>query len=415
MSRYQGRSLLTLLDVLGIMADYCGPAIAEGGLPGIYIPPLLRMWDGLAKNDPSDRTLLPLMECLASIAVTSGMNFQPYSLECFDNAMCTIESVTLLLTASGEKIENEEDVDPIICATDLVDGLVEGLGSNFQSLVSSSQRYGPNFLNVLLSMCKDDIPGVRMSALALLGDLARQAPGLIEAALPQLLQEAIANMDPVHPLVSINAVWAIGEICAKLGEGNDAPLKPFAPTLVQNLIALLMGNGPVGGGVGVGNRGTDVPGLAENAAACMGRLARVNSGLVAPELPRFLLGWCDALAKVSDPTERRDAFEGFVKSVYANPQAIQRASVNVSGAIASILFAVITWHIPQDLPAQSAVLLNGEQYNFRPFPQQEAELGAALVRLVQDMKASVGSDTWLAVEKELPVNLRRLLREAYNL
>jgi hypothetical protein len=92
---------------MGIMADCCGPAIAEKSLP------LLRMWDRFAKHDPTDRTLLPLMESLASIAVTCGMNFQPYPLESFDNAMCIIESVTLLLTASGDIIENEEDVDPI--------------------------------------------------------------------------------------------------------------------------------------------------------------------------------------------------------------------------------------------------------------------------------------------------------------
>ena len=352
------------------------------------------------------------MECLASIAMTSGMNFQPYSLESFEMAMCTIETVTLsLASSSGDyQVENEEDVDPIICAADLLDGLVEGLGSNFQPLVSSSQRYGPHFLNVLLTLSKHDLPGVRMSALALLGDLARNAPGMLEPALPQLLQEAIANMDPIQPSVSTNAVWAIGEVCVRC-EGNDAPMKPFAATLMQNLIALLMGNGPGGQG-----RGTDIAGLAENAAACVGRLAKVNPEFVAPELSRFLLGWCDGMAKICDPTERRDAFQGFIKTVYTNPQAIQHAAANVADAIASILFAIITWHFPPDFCNHSTTtaLLNGD-YNFRPFPQNESELGAALVRLVQDMKASVGADTWHLVEKELPVNVRRLLREAYQL
>jgi hypothetical protein len=69
------------------------------------------------------------MECIASIALASGMNFQPYALECFEDAMGVIEAVTLLLTTSSdETIENEEDVDPIICAIDLPDGLVEGIG-----------------------------------------------------------------------------------------------------------------------------------------------------------------------------------------------------------------------------------------------------------------------------------------------
>jgi transportin-1 len=407
-SRYQGRSLLILFDVLGILADFCGAAIAEGNLPAIYMPTLLHLFDTFAKNDPTDRTLLPLMECIASIALASGMNFQPYALECFEDAMGVIEAVTLLLTTSDETIENEEDVDPIICATDLLDGLVEGIGENFPALVSSSRRFGQHFLSVLLSMCQHDIPGVRMSALALLGDIARNSPAMLEPALPQLLKEAITNMDPVQPSVCTNAVWAIGEICVRC-EGHSTILEPFAPALMQNLTALLMGNGVNGSG-----RGADIPGLAENAAACVGRLAKVNPNFVAPDLSRVLLGWCDGMAKIRDPTERRDAFQGFVQSVYANPQAIQQAAANVADAIASVLFAIVTWHMPSEVSDQSTALLTGE-YKFRPFPQTEHELGTALARLIQDLKSSVGEDTWHSVQKELPVNVRRLLREAYQL
>jgi transportin-1 len=178
---------------------------------------------------------------------------------------------------------------------------------------------------------------------------------------------------------------------------------------MQNLIALLMGNG-----AGAGERGVDIPGLAENAAACTGRLAKVNPEFVAPELPRFLLGWCDGMAKVIDPTERRDAFQGFVHCVYANPQDIQQAAANVTDAIASVLFAIVTWHLPTEMADQYAALLTGD-YKFRPFPPAEHELELALGRLIQDMKSSVGEDTWHLVQKALPVNVRRLLREAYGL
>jgi hypothetical protein len=43
------------------------------------------------------------------------------------------------------------------------------------------------------------------------------------------------------PAVCSNAVWAIGKVCARCRE-NPALLEPFAPSLLQNLIALLMGN-----------------------------------------------------------------------------------------------------------------------------------------------------------------------------
>lgn len=260
-----------------------------------------------------------------------------------------------------------------------------------------------------------------MSALALLGDLARNAPSLIEPALPQLLQEAIKNIEPnpismhstlhnntvwgTNSSLCNNAVWAIGEICVQCG-GNSVPLEPFAAPLLQQLITLLMGNGL--------GRVTAIPGLAENAAACTGRLANVNPNFVAPELHRFLLGWCDGMAKIYDPTERRDAFTGFCKTVYANPQAIQQAATNVVDAISSILFAIVSWHVPAETPTDTRDFLSGE-YGFQPFPSTEADLQNQIGLLMRDIRSSVEEATWNEVQGHLPVNVRRLLREVYQL
>lgn len=413
---FSGRTLLCLLDVLGIIADSCGPAIAEGTLPSLYIPPLLKLWDDRAKRDPRDQILLPLMESLASIAITSGMNFQPYALETFDYSMANIEAVTLLLASEcDEPIRNEEEVDHIICATDLLDALVEGLGGNIVHLVRSSQRYGPQFLNVLLSLSQHDVPGVRTSAFALLGDLARHAPTMLQPALPQLLQQSVANMDPIHPATATNAVWATGEICVRC-DGNSEIVRPFAPTILQNLVALLMGNGTFVDMEGFSGQGSTLPGLAENAASCLGRLALLDATFVSPQLPTFLLGWCDGLAKISDLSERRDGFSGFVKAVYGNPQAIQTAAANPVDAIVSILFAIVSWHISEMLPDDGAAsLLGSAEYQFRPFPASEAQLGQSLKQLIQDLKQSVEPQTWHLVSKGVPVNVRKLLREVYEL
>lgn len=401
---YQTRSLMILFDTLGVMADFIGPAIGEGSLPGIYIPSLLQMWDRLAKQNPFDKTLLPLMESLASIALVIGMNYQPWALETFNDAMCTIESCTMILSASAGDIEDEE-ADSIVCAADLIDGLVEGLGANFATLVSSSAQYGEHFLSVLHGLTGHEVAGVRMSAFAIVGDLARQAPALIEAGLPQLLTEAVSCIDPMYPSVCNNAVWAIGEVCVRCGD-NPTPLQPFSEGIVQNLISLLMGNA-----VDSSGRVVSIPGLAENAATTMGRLAKVDANFVARDLPRFLMGWCDGMAKISDSTERRDAFEGFILSIRANPQSIQTASKNVGDAVTGILFAVVSWHLPTDM---SADLFDG-QYNFRPFPPENAELGTALVKLLHDLKTSLGDETWGEVQSQMPVNVRRLMREAYQL
>jgi transportin-1 len=406
LNTFQGRSLLTVFDVFGILAEHGGPSTADVQLLSIYVPSLLQMWGMRAQHEPRDRILLPLMESLSSIALAAGGNFTEYALTCFDNSMSMIESVTLLLV--GTDGLTEEEVDPIICAIDLIDALVEGLSNSFVSLLNGSSRYGPHFLNVLLRMCQHEIAGVRMSALAVLGDLTRQAPSVIEPALAPLLEEAVKSMDPIQPKVAMNAVWAIGEICVRC-EGNDAILLPYAADILQNLIGLLMGNN------GDSTRGTTIPGLCENAAACAGRLAKCNPNFVAPDLPRFLLGWCDGLAKVTDPLERRDAFQGFVKTIYVNPNAIQQAAPNVADTIVSILFAITTWHLPDDFEHTSTQVLMNHEYRFEPFPSSESELGAALVQMVRDLKSSVNEQTWHSVTKSLPVNVRRLFRENYNL
>ena len=137
---------------------------------------------------------------------------------------------------------------------------------------------------------------------------------------------------------------------------------------------------------------------------------------VASDLPRFLCGWCDGLGKIRDPVERHDAFTGFVQVIYANPQAIGlAASGNVIDSMVSILFAILTWHIPEDLPDDSFKKMLTDKYRFIPFPVSEMKLGTALVQLVQDMKQSVGEPEWQTVTKRLPVNVRKLFREVYNL
>ena len=407
MARYQGRSLVIIFDTLGVIAEYCGPEVGENDLPRTYVPYMLQFWNNALTQDPTNRVLLPLMESLACTCVACGMNFQPYALETFETSMAVIEQVQMILATTESP--GYEEADPMICATDLLDALCEGLGSNFAALVLSSTRYNQNFINVVHALCTHQSLGVRMSALALLGDLARNAPVMIEHSLSQLLQDAISNLeatnDEAHDNLYVNAVWAIGEICVKCGD-NSAPLEPYAQALMQNLIGMLMGNGT--------DRVSAIPGLAENSAACVGRLANVNPMFVAPDLPRFLLGWTDGLSRISDLTEKRDAFTGLCNALYANPQAIQQAQASPPDVITSILFAIVSWHIPTDFPNDINEFLNGD-YNFVPFPQEEAALGNSLAQLIQNIKSSVGAESWKIVESRLPVNVMRLFREVYRL
>ncbi|KAL3784295.1 hypothetical protein HJC23_004959 [Cyclotella cryptica] len=403
---YRTRSLVVLFDTFGVMADCVGSAVGEGSLPGLYIPALLRRWNDMAMANLFDRALLPLMECMGSLTVACGMNFQPWALEAFEFSMSTIEACTLVISHEEGLAEDDELADPIICSVDLIDGLVEALGSNFVALVHGSSRFGPTFGNVLVTLSEHLIPGVRMSLFALLGDLARNAPSLIEAGLNQLLTEAISSIDPVHPSMCNNAVWAVGEVCVRCGE-NSGPLTPHASNLVQKLIPLLMGNA-----VDLDGNAIDVHGIAENAATTMGRLASVNPNFVAPDLGRFLVGWCTGMSRVSNLIERRDAFQGFVVALRTNPQSIQSAGPDLPDTISAILFAVVSWHIPQD---DLSMDLLHSSYGFKPFPSEFGELLNSLRQLLHDIKASAGEACWNHVEGQMPVNVKRLMSEVYGI
>lgn len=125
---------------------------------------------------------------------------------------------------------------------------------------------------------------------------------------------------------------------------------------------------------------------------------------------------CDGLAKISDPTERRDAYQGFVVAVHANPQAIQTASQNLSDTLTAIIFAIISWHIPSDAIPVADLLHNSDTSNkLQPFPPGETELANALGKLMHDLKNSVPKEVWDQVNSDMPVNVRQLLREVYQL
>jgi len=206
----------------------------------------------------------------------------------------------------------------------------------------------------------------------------------------------------MYPSVCNNAVWALGEVFVRC-VGNPVVLQPYAPEIVQKLLSLILGaayeEGPIAG-------------LVENASTAMGRLAKANPSFMAGDLSRFLIGWTDGCSKISDDSERRDAFEGLLLAIEANPQSIQQASKDLSDTITSILFAVVSWHIPYGNLSPS--LLNGT-YAFKDFPPQHTDLYKKMGMFLHQLKEMVGNEAWSSVENHVPVNVRRLMREKYHL
>ena len=122
------------------------------------------------------------------------------------------------------------------------------------------------------------------------------------------------------------------------------------------------------------------------------------------------MGWCDGMARIQDVTERLDAFQGFFKAVHANPNAIQSAASRPADAIAIVLFAIVSWHLPEHVDFTGIASVQ-----FQPCLATAGELGESLRKLLQDIKSLAGVDSWNVVEAQLPANVRRLLREVYGL
>jgi transportin-1 len=402
LEKHSTRSLLVTLETFGSIAMTLGEASGEGHLPNLYVPSLIRMWFLKAKENPLDRSLLPLLESLSYITMNIGMSFQPWALETFDGALSTINACMIALSVSDY---SDEEADTIVCAVDLIDGLVEGLGVNFEQLVSSSNQYRDHFLEILRSLVGHDVESVRTSAFALMGDVAKHSPIILEDGMGVLITEAISCIDSMYPSCCNNAVWALGEILVKC-RGNPAILQQYARDIVQNLIILLAGSS-----FDEDENYYPISGLVENAATTMGRLSQCEPSFVAEDLPRFLNGWIDGCAKISDIQERFDAFSGLLLAIEKKPHVMHPTSPDISDKVTSILFAIVSWHIPENF--MSSEILHG-QYGFVNFPPDCVPLQQNIRIFLHKIKDLIGSELWNNIYAGLPINVRKLLKEQYG-
>eukprot|EP00850_Spirogloea_muscicola_P005565 SM000025S08460 [mRNA] locus=s25:911945:919476:+ [translate_table: standard] len=332
--KYQRRNLRGLYDALGALAESVGGELAEPQYMEILMPPLIAKWQQLSDTD---KDLLPLLECFASLAQALGMGFAQYAEPVF--VRCT----NIIRTQSLAKVDNTRsgvvyDKDFVICSLDLLSGLAEGLGPSIESLVGRS-----DLRDLLLQCCSDKDADIRQSSLALLGDLAKACMVHLEPRLDDFLVVALAQLQLTDPSatntsVTNNACWAIGEMAVKVKEAV-APIVLSTISFIVTILSQTQGM----------NKS-----LIENCAITLGRLGWVCSQLVAPHLEHFAQPWCHALRTIRDDIEKEDAFRGLCAVVRLNP----------SGAVPSlksICEAIGSWHEihSEELRAELAQVLQG--------------------------------------------------------
>ncbi|XP_044489331.1 transportin-1-like isoform X1 [Mangifera indica] len=315
--KYQRRNLRIVYDAIGTLADAVGQELNQPVYLEILMPPLIAKWQQLPN---SDKDLFPLLECFTSIAQALGIGFTQFALPVFQRCIDIIQTQQLAKVdpvSAGVQYDKEF----IVCALDLLSGLVEGLGSGIESLIAQS-----SLRELLLQCCMDDAPDVKQSAFALLGDLAKVCPIHLHPRLSEFLDLAAKqlNTSKLRETISVanNACWAIGELAIKVHQ----EVSPVVMAVISSLVLILQHS----------ERELNKS-LIENSAITLGRLAWVCPEIVAPHMEHFMQSWCMALSMIRDDIEKEDAFRGLCAMVKANP----------SGALSSLVFmcrAIASWH-----------------------------------------------------------------------
>ncbi|WCJ35060.1 transportin 1 [Euphorbia peplus] len=315
--RYQRRNLRIVYDAISTLADAVREELNQPKHLEILMPPLFSKWQQLSD---SDKDLFPLLECITSIAQALGTGFSPFAVTVFQRCMNIIQTQQLA-KVDPASAGFQYDKEFIVCALDLLSGLTEGLGVGIENLVSHS-----NLRELLLQCCVDVEADVRLSAIALLGDLARVYPVYLRPSLSSFLSIAAKQLDTSELKESIavanNACWAIGELAVKVrGE-----VSPVVMPVISSLVPILHHAEGI-------NRS-----LVENSAITLGRLAWVCPEIVSPHVEHFMQSWCIALSMIRDDLEKEDAFRGLCAVVKLNP----------SGALNSLVYmcrAIASWHV----------------------------------------------------------------------
>ncbi|EMR10996.1 hypothetical protein PNEG_00598 [Pneumocystis murina B123] len=312
--KYQQRNLLILYDALQTLTNSVGQALNKKEYIDLLMPPLIKKWDSLTDDD---RNLFPLLECLSSVTVALGEGFMPFAPPVFSRCISIIHKTLIQLNSYNQDPRLDiPDKNFLVTSLDLLSGLVEGLGTNFEYLIMQAE---PPLVQLLSICITDPSPEVRQSSYALLGDLSIFCFHHIKPYIAPLMSELIGQLDLQHESFGVysNAAWSAGEISLKMG----LEMLPYSNPLLNRLIRLL-------------KEPNSLPSVLENCAIAIGRLSLVCPDSVAPNLRNFAKPWCAALMNVHDNEEKDSAFRGLCASISRNPEAMTDVLPDFMSAIA---------------------------------------------------------------------------------
>lgn len=339
---YQKRNLLILYDAIGTLAESVKDALKNPAFVQILMPPLMQKWHTIPNDD---RELLPLLECLQTVALALGDSFLPY---CEILHHRCVDIVKLNLKQNADCIANPAafeapDPDFLIVPLDLLSALAEAVGVAVESLVAKFQ------IMAILAQCGQfAVPEVRQSAFALLGDYSQVCFVHVKPHFGNFVMLLAQHLDPKHTSVCNNAAWAIGEIAVQCAvQGLD--LNPLLQHVMQPLFVIMAKQQDP-----AVQRSLRMVTLMENTGITIGRVAAACPQQVGAHLQHFIKPWCLAMRNIRANEEKHQAFVGICRCIVTNPR----------GVMPELIFfcdAVCSWgeDAPPDLQLAFRQLLQG--------------------------------------------------------
>lgn len=324
------KNAIVFYDSISTLADAVGSEIAKPEYISIYMNPFSQRFNELRDDDTR---LIPLMECLTTLAGTMGSSFLPYVDFMIERALRMME--TYFMEQNLYRQEPYKHFPPdsrfMVCALDLISGISEGIHSTIYEYLK-----GTNIANLVVHACRDEDYSIKKSAFGLVGDLTRFSIPIILPVLPDALPFVVQEIKPRIYKVSVsnNSTWAFGEIAFR------APdlVAPYALHAQERLTRVL-------------NDQMLLPDLYENAAVTLGRLALAAPQQLAPNFESFYKPFCISLSQIPDDLEKDSAFRGLYSLVKLNPLPAFKDFEPLCEAIAS-------WAEPkQDLKEMSHGIL----------------------------------------------------------
>ena len=373
---YGRKNLRCALDAVATLADSAGDALKNPAVASALLAPLLQKWETGGDNQVD---LYQLLECVTSVTMGVGLGAQEFAAPMFNRALTLARRALQARDASERDAGNSGldfgyEPDHVVCALDLLSGICDGVGAGANELVASD----PDGVReaIVKSITDQKSPGVRRSAFALVGDVAK-APGAGQHLVPilaHIVDAAVANLEPTmvqayNMGACNNACWSMGETAMAFPPETTAPhagrlASAFARVLSQTMV----------------HRS-----LSENAAIALGRFALRTPEAIQTGFAQFVTPWCQALRRLRDGTEKEHAFAGLVALCRAAPDA-------ATTGVAPMMHAIASWQRVRD-----------------------PELHANLLAVMRHYESALGAERWAELANALgPATIKKLGAFATN-